>query len=66
MATLSLNIYAADDRNKIEKTYTAESYDLMFGTVEDLKQLCAFLLLPRALEGPSLSTFILVNLGEWT
>ena len=39
MATLSLNIYAADDRNKIEKTYTAESYDLMFGTVEDLMQL---------------------------
>lgn len=39
MATLSLNIYAADDRNKIEKTYTAESYDLMFGTVEDLIQL---------------------------
>lgn len=39
MATISLNIYAADDKNKVEKTYTAESYDLMLGTVEDLMQL---------------------------
>lgn len=36
MATISLNIYSKNDRNKVEKTYTAESYDLMFGTVEDL------------------------------
>lgn len=30
---LKLNIY---NRKKVEKTYTAETYDLMFGTVEDL------------------------------
>ncbi len=39
MSTLSLNIYSATDKNVVEKTYTAESYDLMFGTVEDLMQL---------------------------
>lgn len=39
MATLSLNIYSAADKNVIEKTYTAESYDLMLGTVEDIMQL---------------------------
>lgn len=30
---LKLNIY---DKKEITKTYTAETYDLMFGTVEDL------------------------------
>ncbi|MDE5763745.1 MAG: hypothetical protein K2I00_02120 [Ruminococcus sp.] len=30
---LKLSIY---NRKQIEKTYTAETYDLMFGTVEDL------------------------------
>ena len=30
---LKLNIY---EKKKIVKTYTAETYDLMFGTVEDL------------------------------
>lgn len=30
---LKLNIY---EKKKIVKTYTAEAYDLMFGTVEDL------------------------------
>ena len=30
---LKLNIY---EKRKIVKTYTAETYDLMFGTVEDL------------------------------
>lgn len=30
---LKLNIYK---KKEIEKTYTAETYDLMFGTVEDL------------------------------
>lgn len=30
---LKLNIY---DRRNIVKTYTAETYDIMFGTVEDL------------------------------
>lgn len=39
MATLSLNIYSAEDKNAVEKKYTAESYDLMLGTVEDLMQL---------------------------
>jgi hypothetical protein len=39
MSTISLNIYKKDDKNAIEKTYTAESYDLMLGTVEDLMQL---------------------------
>ncbi len=39
MATLMLNIYKAENHNEIEKTYNAESYDLMLGTVEDLIQL---------------------------
>lgn len=39
MATISLNIYSKEDKNEVEKTYTAESYDLMLGTVEDLMQL---------------------------
>ncbi|MCI9366306.1 MAG: hypothetical protein HFJ54_07295 [Clostridia bacterium] len=30
---LKLNIY---EKKKVAKTYTAETYDLMFGTVEDL------------------------------
>ena len=30
---LKLNIY---EKRKVIKTYTAETYDLMFGTVEDL------------------------------
>lgn len=30
---LTLNIY---NKREIEKTYTADSYDLMFGTVEDI------------------------------
>lgn len=36
MATMKLNIYSAEDKKKIEKVYTAETYDLMFGTVEDI------------------------------
>lgn len=39
MATISLNIYSAEDKNKVEKTYTNESYDLMLGTVEDLMEI---------------------------
>lgn len=35
MATLKLNIYKTENKNEIEKTYTAEGYDLMLGTVED-------------------------------
>lgn len=33
---LKLNIY---EKKQIVKTYTAETYDLMFGTVEDLLEL---------------------------
>lgn len=33
---LKLNIY---DKKKVIKTYTAETYDLMFGTVEDLLEI---------------------------
>ena len=36
MATMKLNIYSAEDKKKVEKVYTAETYDLMFGTVEDI------------------------------
>ena len=39
MATITLNIYSAENKNEAEKTYTAESYDLMLGTVEDIMQL---------------------------
>lgn len=34
MATLKLNIYKS--QKEIEKTYEAESYDLMFGTAEEV------------------------------
>ncbi len=36
MATIKLNIYKAENKNEIEKTYTTEGYDLMLGTVEDI------------------------------
>ena len=39
MARISLNIGSKRDRNQVEKVYTADSYDLMFGTVEDLIEL---------------------------
>lgn len=40
MATLTLNIYGkGEERHKIVKTYTAEGYDLMFGTVADILDL---------------------------
>lgn len=39
MATMKLNVYKADNKNEIEKTYEAESYDLMLGTVEDIMQI---------------------------
>lgn len=35
MATLKLNIYA-DDKKSIAKTYEAEGYDLMLGTLQDI------------------------------
>lgn len=37
MATLKLNIYG-QDKKTVAKTYTAESYELMLGTVEDIME----------------------------
>ena len=34
MATIKLNIYK--ENNEVEKTYTAEGYDLKLGTLEDV------------------------------
>jgi len=36
MADITLNIYKVDNKKEIEKKYTVESIDLMFGTVEDI------------------------------
>ena len=36
MSTLKLNIYDLTNKKEIAKTYTAESYELMLGTVEDI------------------------------
>lgn len=33
---LKLNIYSKTEKGKIERTYTAEGYDLMLGTIDDL------------------------------
>lgn len=38
MSTLKLNIYDRKNKNEIAKTYTAESYELMLGTVEDIME----------------------------
>ena len=35
MGTISINIYKANDKSKIDKTLTVNGYDLMMGTVED-------------------------------
>lgn len=35
MAIISLDIYKEGSKTEIEKTYTAQGYDLMVGTVED-------------------------------
>lgn len=42
MANLKLNIYDKDDKTKVAKTYTAESYDLMLGTTEDIMKVVDF------------------------
>ena len=42
MTTMTLNIYKKDNKNEIEKTYSAESYDLMLGTVEEIMQIIDF------------------------
>jgi hypothetical protein len=39
MSEIKLNIYKADKKNEVEKTYTTEGYDLMLGTVEDFMQI---------------------------
>lgn len=39
MATMILNVYKKDNKKEIEKTYKAESYDLMLGTVEEFMQI---------------------------
>lgn len=36
MGILKLNIYKADNKNEIERTFTAEGYDLMLGTLQDI------------------------------
>ena len=36
MASIKLNIYKEGNKYEIEKVYTAESYELMMGTVEDI------------------------------
>lgn len=36
MATLTLNIYKKENKSEIEKTYTAEGYRMMFGTLQDI------------------------------
>lgn len=36
MSEIKVNIYRKDNKNEIEKTYTTDSIDLMFGTVEDI------------------------------
>lgn len=33
---LKLNIYNSSNKNEIDKVYVAETYDIMFGTIEDL------------------------------
>lgn len=42
MSTLKLNVYKSENKNEIEKTYTAESYELMLGTVEDIMEVIDF------------------------
>lgn len=39
MAMITLNIYSAEDKSVIEKTYETDGYDLMLGTVEDFMEI---------------------------
>lgn len=50
MANIKLNIYKTDNKNEIEKTYTAETYDLMLGTVEDIMEIIDFEKLDNTIE----------------
>ena len=36
MAEIKLNIYKEGNKKEVEKTYEADTYELMLGTVEDL------------------------------
>lgn len=36
MALIKLNVYKKDNKKEIEKTYTVDGYELMFGTLEDV------------------------------
>ena len=35
MSEISLKIYQKDNKKAVEKTYSVDGYDLMFGTLED-------------------------------
>jgi hypothetical protein len=39
MATIHLDIWSKEDKNEIEKTYEASTYDIMMGTLEDFIQI---------------------------
>lgn len=39
MAEITLNIYKASNKKEIEKTLTADGYDLMYGTIEDFTEI---------------------------
>ena len=36
---ITLKIYEKEDKHKVEKTYTAQGYDLMLGTVEEFMRI---------------------------
>lgn len=42
MATLKINVYRADDHAAVEKTYEADTFSIMFGTLEDFMQIINF------------------------
>lgn len=42
MKTLKLNVYRADDHSVVEKTYTSEDADIMFGVAEDFLSIIDF------------------------
>lgn len=39
MSEITLNIYSAKKKGEIEKTHTADGYDLMLGTVDDFMEI---------------------------
>lgn len=36
MANIKLNVYAKDSKKIVEKTYSTQSYELMYGTLDDV------------------------------